>query len=374
MEQRSTPDVERGFANMGATVDTSAAGLIASPPVPAPAAWRSAPPRAADAPAYAAFYGLTRHPFAGRPDPEFLYHSASHERAAQEMLSAIRRREPLVVVTGAAAAGKTIVLQAVVEELDSRTLVSVAAGRFRAGEDLLKSILVDFGVISRGRLSAERIAHLERGELIAAVRDFLASLAPLDAFAVVIVDGVERLPADAVDALSELSALEEGTRRLQIVLVGRPIQHPRRDRPELDGLLHRAAVRCEIGPLEKDEVGGYIERRLFTAGADPRVEFREDAVARIYQLSAGVPGLVNAICDAALAAGREVSTATIDANLIDGAARALGVVRPASPAGSFVRVTAVVLAVALLLIVANRYTRFTSFTWLTRLTGLTRTP
>lgn len=297
---------------------------------------------------YASFYGLTTSPFGAAPDPEFLYHSASHERAAQEMLSAVRRRERLVVLTGPAGVGKTIVCQAVAEELDRRTLVSFATGPFSGAEDLLKTILVDFGVISREDVSTEPVARMERAGLMAAVREFLATLAPLEAFAVVIIDGADRLPPDVLDAVRALSDLEQGERLLQIVLVGRPFPRKRLRLPALGRLVGRAAVRCTLGPLEEGEVGGYVAHRLSVAGTNLRVDFDDEAVARVHELSGGVPGLVNVICDRALADGSKAAASAIDRALVDRTARELGIEPPESPVVSFVRVTAAVLAFVLL--------------------------
>ena len=49
---------------------------------------------------YESFYGLTEKPFSLSTDPKFLYHSTAHDQAAQELLSAIRRRDGLFVLTG----------------------------------------------------------------------------------------------------------------------------------------------------------------------------------------------------------------------------------------------------------------------------------
>ena len=64
-------------------------------------------------------------------------------------LGAIGRRERMVVMTGEPGAGKTTLCRAVIDQLDRRTLSSHVTDRFVSTDDLLKTVLADFGVISR---------------------------------------------------------------------------------------------------------------------------------------------------------------------------------------------------------------------------------
>ena len=54
-----------------------------------------ASPPAPDEPLYEAFYGLREQPFALSTDPRFLFMSASHRAAYDELLTGLRRREGL---------------------------------------------------------------------------------------------------------------------------------------------------------------------------------------------------------------------------------------------------------------------------------------
>src|SRR5438034_938504 len=73
------------------------------PPAPAarpkparPTLYDAIAPRLEEAITYETFYGLREKPFTLSTDPKFLYHSTTHDRVAQELLSAIRRRDALV--------------------------------------------------------------------------------------------------------------------------------------------------------------------------------------------------------------------------------------------------------------------------------------
>src|SRR5437660_4935837 len=88
-------------------------------------------------------HGLHERPFSLSSDPGFLFHSVAHDRAAQAMLDAIRRRDGIVVLTGEVGVGKTILCRAVMDQLDRRTLTSLIADPFDGAEDLLKTLLLD---------------------------------------------------------------------------------------------------------------------------------------------------------------------------------------------------------------------------------------
>src|SRR5262249_39997799 len=86
----------------------------------------------------------------------------------------------------------------------------------------------------------------------------------------------------------------------------------------------RVALRAELGPLEQDEMPGYVAHRLAVAGRGERVGFSEVALKKIFALSSGVPGVVNQICDRALTLGYQSSASNIDGDFVEEAAQHLG--------------------------------------------------
>ena len=56
---------------------------------------------------YEDYYRFRRQPFSPTPDPEFLYKSDSHQRALEQLLRGIRRREGMLLLTGDVGNGKT---------------------------------------------------------------------------------------------------------------------------------------------------------------------------------------------------------------------------------------------------------------------------
>ena len=260
------------------------------------------------------FYGLREKPFSLSTDPKFLYQGAEYDRVAQQMLAAVRKREPLVLLTGEMGVGKTTLCRAVVEQLDRHTLTSVITNPVASVDDLVKTLLIDFGVVSREDVARGRLRNANRGELAAALREFLITLGALQAFAVVIVDEAHGLETSV---LHDLQRLTGGERLMQIVLVGQPSLAAKLEKSELARLV---SLRCVLGPLGEDEIAEYISHRLRVAGDRPRVEFDEGALERIFAFTGGKPRLVNVLCDRALAAGVSRSAGVIDRALVESAA------------------------------------------------------
>ena len=296
------------------------------------------------------FYGLNEKPFSLSSDPKFLYHSASHDRVADALVDAVRQREGVVVVTGEVGIGTTMLCRAVIEQLDRRTLTSLVFDRFVAVDDLLKTVLVDFGVISHDDLARGRLAQASRNDLSATLRDFLLSLAALQAFAVVIIDEAQDLPIDVLAQLQALSDVGGSQRLLQVVLVGRPSLLTLLRRPELRQLDGQISRRLELGPLAADEILGYVMHRLTAAGSHARVEFEDKAIARVYKLSGGVPRVVNLLCDRALTVAYGSSASVIDEHTIDSAADELDLPRAESRASRAARAALASFALALLML------------------------
>ena len=189
-------------------------------PRPAPRTVEQAP-SPLDALTYENFYGLREPPFSLATDPKFQYQSAAHERAGQEMLAAIRKRTGPAVLTGLFGMGKTTLCRALVQDIDRRTITSLALEPLQSIDDLLKTMLVDFGVMARDDLAAA--SRLTTGVLTATLGSFLESLVPIHASAVMIIDEAQNLP---VPLLAGLSGIMSGGgpagRALQVVLSGSP--------------------------------------------------------------------------------------------------------------------------------------------------------
>jgi len=298
---------------------------------------------------YETFYGLDDKPFAATPELRFLYHGAAHDRVLQDLVSSVGRRDPVVVFTGEPGIGKTMLCRALVDQLDRRTLVSFVSEAVASPDDLLKTLLVDFGVISPDDGAGGRLASASHDDLTGALRDFLSSLAVLQASALLIVDDAHERSIAVLRELRGLSDIAAAGKLLQIVLVGAPDLTRLLRTNDLRALDEHVTFRLELGPLEEDEVPGYVAHRLAVAGRGERVEFGEEALPRIFALTRGVPGVVNQICDRSLTLGYRSSASRIDADVVEQAAQQLGLLTADAADSWRDRIIIVVLLTALML-------------------------
>jgi type II secretory pathway predicted ATPase ExeA/cell division septation protein DedD len=261
---------------------------------------------------YEPFLGLREKPFSLSSDPRFFFTHSSHGAAFDTLAAAIRRREGLLVLTGEVGTGKTTLCRAVLQSLDQKTFAAFVQDPFLSREDLLKTLLVDFGVVSVDEIRSGRLRGASRTDLSYPLYDFLASLQPLKAFAVVIIDEAQNLTAELLDEIRILSDLDKGQKLLEVVLVGQPELQARLATSALRQVNQRVTVRCELAPLVRDDVTRYISHRLAVAGNDGRVRFTTAAVEMVWAASNGIPRVINLVCDRALlcaARARETSVA-----------------------------------------------------------------
>jgi type II secretory pathway predicted ATPase ExeA len=273
---------------------------------------------------YEPFYGLTEKPFSLASDPSFFYKSAAHRAAFDALDAGIRRREGLIVLSGEIGTGKTTLCRAVLAQLDRKTFSTFVPDPFVTREDLLKMLLVGFGVASVGDLNGGRLQGASRQDLSYPLYEFLDSLAPLQAFAVLVIDEAQNLSLGVMEEIRILAELEKREKLLQVVLVGQPELRDNLRLPQMRQVEQRVTVRCELSPLSFADVIEYVNHRLAVASAQPGgVAFTGGALEAVHLTSGGVPRLINLVCDRALQRGFETRLKTIDRDTVTAAARVL---------------------------------------------------
>jgi MSHA biogenesis protein MshM len=269
---------------------------------------------------YETFYGLKEKPFSLSSDARFFYHSRAHAPAYEDLLASIRRRESLNALTGDIGTGKTTLCRAVLQDLDRKTFSAFVPDPFVSREDLLKVVLMDFGVLSVEDVTSGRLKDASRTELSYLLYEFLDTLTPLQAFAVVVIDEAQNLSVPLLEEIRILSDSDGRERQLQVVLVGQLELRDKLKLPEMRQVDQRICVHCRLEPLASAGIAGYIAHRLAIAGGSPdRVQFSKEAVDALYRATSGVPRLINRICDRALHHGYLRRAGTIDEHMLEAA-------------------------------------------------------
>jgi type II secretory pathway predicted ATPase ExeA len=273
---------------------------------------------------YEPAFGLFEKPFSLSPDPRFFFGSSTHSATFDALVSGIRRREGILALTGEVGTGKTTLCRAVLQSLDRKTFAAFVADPFLSREDLLKTLLVEFGVVSVDDIRSGRLRHTSRTELSYTLYEFLTSLQPLQAFAVVILDEAQNLETRLLEEIRILSDLENGHKLIQLVLVGQPELQMRLGKPEMRQLTQRLSVRCELPPLARNDVGPYVSHRLGVAGNNETLSFTDAAIGLVHAVSSGIPRVINLVCDRALGRVARTGKMRVDTEHVLGALDDLG--------------------------------------------------
>ena len=278
----------------------------------------------ADTLTYEPHFGLNQKPFSLNADPRFIYESPTYVATSESLLKGIRRREGLHVLTGQIGTGKTTLCRAVLRELGRNTYSSLVPDPFASREDLLKMLLIDFGVLSIQELTAGPLRQASRTELGYLLAEFLESLAP-DAFVVVIIDEAQNLSLPLIEETRILSDTFGAKGRLQIVFVGQPELHAKLKLPEMRQVDQRVCGYHRLAPMSREAVAGYIQHRLQAAGCRrDRVLFPPAIIDGLHSRSGGVPRLINRLCDRALQLAYERRAEGVDQEILDTALLEVG--------------------------------------------------
>ena len=264
---------------------------------------------------YQEFYGLKQKPFSLTPDPQFLFLSEGHRTAIESLLYGIQQRDGFMVVVGDIGTGKTTICRSLLERLNKDVKTAVIFNSFLTEEELLESILLDFGFPSKGRSKKERIDALNK---------FLIRLLSQGKNAALIIDEAQNLSSPVLEQIRMLSNLEtEKEKMLQIILLGQLELNRQLQSPELRQLNQRIVIRHYLLPLTQEETESYIYQRLMVAGAQGSITFSKSALNGIYKFSKGTPRLINLLCDRALLSGFVEETSYIDKEIVKKAQKSL---------------------------------------------------
>lgn len=313
---------------------------------------------------YCNFYQLRERPFNVTADPKFLYLNARYREALASLHYGITQRKGFVTLIGEAGTGKTTLLKKLLDDLDKTTRTVFVFNTNVTFDEILEYVFGEFDLpVHNGkrlymlqRLNAFLLEELGKGRNVA-----------------LLIDEAQDLSSSVLEDLRLLSNLETAKEKiLQIVLSGQPELGEKLGSPALRQLRQRVAVNCRLLPLTRQEVSDYVQARLAAAGAADVKIFTPEAEARIFEISTGIPRIVNVVCDNALVIGYALGKKRVGADVIQEAAEDLltvesevkrvepwGVVAPIAAAGprqtrrwSVAAVVAVV-AVALLIGLAS---------------------
>lgn len=242
---------------------------------------------------YLNYFGLNDNPFSIAPNPDYLYMSPRHKEALAHLTFGLRESGGFVMLTGEVGTGKTTVSRKLMQQLPSNTQVAMILNPTLSAMELLATICDELAIDYQD----------DKASLKYFTDKILAKLADNHGNGVntvLIIDEAQHLLPEVLEQLRLLTNLETNREKLlKVVLIGQPELQQLLKRNELRQLAQRITARYHLLPLTASEVRHYIAHRLNVANGDASI-FSKATLKSVYQISGGIPRVINLLCDRAL--------------------------------------------------------------------------
>lgn len=262
---------------------------------------------------YSGFFGFNSPPFSIAPNPDFMFLSPRHAEALAHLRFGLGDAGGFVLLTGEVGTGKTTVSRSLLQELDEQTDVAFILNPTLSELELLAAICDELKIRYKKtdaslKLLGDKITQRLQKNHDAGKKTIL------------IIDEAQHLQPAVLEQLRLLTNLETNTKKLlQVILIGQPELQQLLQRNDLRQLAQRITARYHLLPLNLSEVQQYVRFRLKVAGCE-RPVFNDKAVKKLYELSGGIPRLLNLLADRALLAAYGKQQAVVDAKEVQRAA------------------------------------------------------
>jgi len=262
---------------------------------------------------YSGFFGFSSPPFSIAPNPDFMFLSPRHAEALAHLRFGLGDAGGFVLLTGEVGTGKTTVSRSLLQELDEQTDVAFILNPTLSELELLAAICDELKIRYKKtdaslKLLGDKITQRLQKNHDAGKKTIL------------IIDEAQHLQPAVLEQLRLLTNLETNTKKLlQVILIGQPELQQLLQRNDLRQLAQRITARYHLLPLNLSEVQQYVRFRLKVAGCE-RPVFNDKAVKKLYELSGGIPRLLNLLADRALLAAYGKQQAVVEAKEVQRAA------------------------------------------------------
>ncbi|MFV2051388.1 ExeA family protein [Aliiroseovarius sp. YM-037] len=265
---------------------------------------------------YTSHFGLTERPFSLVPDPDFLFWSDVHRRAYTMLEYGIITRAPITLITGEVGAGKTTLVHHLLKKLDGGVKVGMISNAHGSRGELLRWVL----------MALDQPANPESTyvDLFSEFQTYLIDEYSQGNRVVLIFDEAQNLSRESLEELRMFTNINSNKDELlQLVLVGQPELRDIVGRADMRQFAQRVAANFHLTAMDAKTVRKYVAHRLDVAGAK-RNFFSPTATNLVYEVTGGVPRLVNQLCDLAMVYSfakqqKSVTQATVQRVLDDGA-------------------------------------------------------
>jgi general secretion pathway protein A len=256
---------------------------------------------------YVDYYQLKEEAFLITPDPKFAWLGEKHAEALSALIYGIQKDKGFLVLTGGVGTGKTLMINCLLNSIDSNVIVAKVPNPRMAPVDFLNFLSAKFKWGKNFNTKGKFLLHLE---------NFLYQVHSENKKVLLIIDEAQQLSNHFLEEIRLLSNIElEYKKLINIFIVGQIELDDMLSEEKNKALRERIAIWYHIDPLTEIETGHYISYRLGIAGSENEI-FTSDAIREIYFISKGIPRQINILCDHALLAGFAFDVKEIDASVI----------------------------------------------------------
>ncbi|HEV7371889.1 ExeA family protein, partial [Arenibaculum sp.] len=265
-------------------------------------------------------FGLREEPFDIEDPLRAPFASADHKEAFNGFFLAIMARKRVMALFGETGMGKTTLLRSLIRhiEADGAVVLATTARPGMTVEDLILS--------ARPDIEPEAVSDTADPEALEAVVNDVEERIENAGTGLLVVDEAHLLDLPVLTDLIELASSDTETGRyLQVLIAGDHKLERKLAEPELEAAFRQYGAVHYLPPLDRDAAEAFIRDRLRLAGAPQLDMFLPSAVDAATQLSAGLPGVLGAICGQALRIAAQARRHRVDASHVQEAATALGI-------------------------------------------------
>ncbi|MDR4497859.1 MAG: tetratricopeptide repeat protein [Candidatus Scalindua sp.] len=212
-------------------------------------------------------------------------------------LYGVDKSKGCIVITGSIGTEKTTICRMVLENITRKTESAWTLSRFTSENDLLRSILQNFGIT--GKNTKKRT----RKEMIYQLTQLLLKALDEEERALLVIEDTQNLPLPVSEQMRIISGLETQKKKLvQVILVGQDAHTQNLKSPKLEQFynLEKCTYRVPRSPIKEEKIENYLEHHLMRTDSTGGIHFSPEALEHIRKNSLGIPCITNLIFDCEL--------------------------------------------------------------------------
>lgn len=254
------------------------------------------------------YFGFTRKPFLKNISSDELFFWKEFKNLTVR-LEYFLKEGGIFLLTGNIGSGKTTALRRFAGSLNPNThIVIYLAETFDRKRDFYRALVTQCG------LTPSHLTSDCRGMFRKHILDLhvMKKITPI-----FILDEAQNYPAFVLEEIRLLANFDfDSASPALFILAGHRLLKQRISLHENEALRQRISLKFHLDGLSLEDTCAYINHRLEKGGSTGRI-FSDTVIAKIYEESAGIPRMINTICNALLLAAVAAEKKTIDEYLFE---------------------------------------------------------